>query len=186
MQPGSSMDQSPSGDDDALSLLEEVEVLFRRMISGIFRFIFVRLPTWIYEICKDFFDWLGRAIRYLAKFSVRLIRALFFVAIWGTLVFGPLAVGMRFSSPNAPKWTLLKTWTVVGVCWAAVGLMGSIWGLNRWWEQRKERLAAQGLPSSRHKSIWRTDVTATGCFTVLLLVGLVGVVVLLLRLALSG
>src|SRR5437868_6229973 len=55
---GATMGERPEEDhDEALSLLEEIEAAFRRMIVGIFRFLFVRLPTWFCELFQNFFHW---------------------------------------------------------------------------------------------------------------------------------
>lgn len=107
--------------DKTLGFLEEVEAAFRRMISGIFRFVIIKLPTWFYERLQDFFDWIIRFLRYALRFLIRLGRLLFFAAVWGLLVFGPLA---------------LTSYKFLGACWAVVGIGGSVFGLQRWWRVR--------------------------------------------------
>jgi hypothetical protein len=127
--------ESPADTDEALGFLEEVEAAFRRMIVGIFRFIFIRLPTWIYELFQHFFDWLGRFLRYMVRLGIRVVRVLFFATIWALLVFGPLSFVLSWPTLNSP------TFTVCGLAWAVIGLIGSVWGVNRWWHRRATRFA---------------------------------------------
>jgi hypothetical protein len=117
--------------DETLSFLEEIEHAFRRMIVGVFRFTFIRLPTLVYEFFRDFFKLLERIFRYSFKLAVRLVRVSFFAGIWVLLVFGPPATtwysGIESIVPH-----------VIALSWAAIGLIGSVWGLNR--IRRKHRL----------------------------------------------
>jgi hypothetical protein len=110
--------------DETLSFLEEIEHAFRRMIVGIFRFTFIRLPNLVYELFRDFFNLLERIIRYAVKLAIRLIRVLFFAAIWGTLVLGPAASAFLISREYSAA-------HVIAIFWAGLGLIGSIWGLYR-------------------------------------------------------
>ncbi len=42
-------------DDEAIGLLAATEAAILRMTAGMFRFVFVQIPTWIYELGKNFF-----------------------------------------------------------------------------------------------------------------------------------
>lgn len=126
--------------DETLSFLEEIEKTFRDMIVGIFRFVFIRLPTWFYELFQNFFIWLAQFIQFTIKFSIRLARVLFFASIWGLLVLGPLAAALLWTAPESG---LCKA---LGVAWAGVGIIGSVWGVRRWRQKRKGRYASSTSP----------------------------------------
>jgi hypothetical protein len=154
--------------EDTLSFLEAVEAGFRRMIGGVFRFVFIRLPTWLYECFSSFFDWLGRFLRMLWRITVRLARILFFAAIWCGLVFGPLAATLVIEPASGPAFR------IPAGCWAALSLIGSVWGLARWRRQLAAQAAAAPPGSPRNRA-----GKAGGC---LALLGLLFVMVLLVPL----
>ena len=61
------------------SLLELIEDALIRMIKGIIRFIFVRVPVKIYELLNRIFPTL-----------VKLIKVLFLLLVWGGIAFVPI------------------------------------------------------------------------------------------------
>lgn len=144
------MSEQPDDPDEVLSLLEEIEARFRRMIAGVIRFVFVRLPIWVYELGKDFFDWLGRAIRYAFRLTIKLIRIACLATIWFALVFGPLTASLYMvqslqkspstsrlaakkslaSAPQTVESGGLSKWHILGASWAVIGLIGSAWSLR--------------------------------------------------------
>src|SRR6266446_149328 len=66
--------------------LDECETLLTRMIIGIFRFSFVRLPCWIYESTLQF-----------APTLVKAIRVLVLMAVWLLVAVVPAVIGLCFS-----------------------------------------------------------------------------------------
>jgi hypothetical protein len=127
------------------------------MINGVFRFIFVRIPDWIYNLSKDLFDWLGRFLRYAIRFYIRLARALFFASIWALLVFGPFATTLLVPDLRG------ITFRAFGISWASIGFIGSIWGLYRW--QHKHRRPQPSRRPNGHAWMF-------GCLSIMLLAGL--------------
>ncbi len=119
--------------DETLTLIEEMEAAIRRMIVGVFRFVFVRFPAWILEILNHFFEGIIRGIQYLFQLTIRLIRLAFFVSIWALLIFAPLAATLYWSDLDSP---VLRG---LAVGWSAIGLIGSAWGLRRWSSQKAIR-----------------------------------------------
>ena len=118
-----------------LGLLEAIEDGFRRMIYGIINFICVKFPhlfraviNFVRKLYHDFLIWLDRFIRFVVKLTVRLSRVAFFATVWTLLVFGPLMFVLWAS------FTLFLA--ILGVGWAVIGIMGSVWGLKRWRQQR--------------------------------------------------
>jgi hypothetical protein len=111
------------------------------MIVGIFRFIFVKIPLWIYDCGRDFFDWLGNGILFLIRVVVRLVRVTLIGGLWFALVFGPVIASLYLDWPfpdnvaNGLKNDLneqpFRIWHIASAGWALVGMAGSIWGLNR-------------------------------------------------------
>lgn len=142
------MSKQPDDPDEVLGLLEEIEARFRRMIAGVIRFVFVRLPVWVYELGKDFFDWLGRAIRYAFRLTIKLIRIACLATIWFALVFGPLTASLYMdrslqeshstsrlaTKKSSVSQTVesggLSKWHILGASWAVIGLIGSAWSLR--------------------------------------------------------
>jgi hypothetical protein len=138
------MEKHDGDPDEGLSLLEEIEAAFRRMIGGIFRFLFFRLWVWLYELFHSFFDWLGRLFRNLVQFSIRLVRVGFFGTIWALLVFGPLGLVLFLKELSSPPFR------VVAFSWAGLGLVGSLWGLNRWRKKAKRAQRKSIAPPQVH------------------------------------
>ncbi len=146
-------------DEDVMSFLEKIEAALRRMIVGVFRFIFVRLPMWVYELGKGFFDWIGRALGYMVRLTVKLARVLCLAVVWLALVFGPLTASLCWDWPlkrsattppgqsvpakpppaSIPPGSItgVATWHVLGASWAVIGLIGSVWGVRSRWHTRR-------------------------------------------------
>jgi hypothetical protein len=156
--------------DEALTFLEEVEKAFRRMIDGIFRFLFIRLWIWFYELFESLIEQIKRFLRYMLRLGVRLLRVLFFGGIWACLVFGPLAATYRFTILQG------EVYRIGGWAWTSVCSIGSLWGLNRWWKQRAARLAAYSSSASPPKSLLKAEVSPSALFAVLFALALVGLV----------
>ena len=116
--------------DEAIGALAELETAFWRMITGLLRFIFVQIPTWVYELFQHFFDWLVRAAHYAVRFLFRLVRVAVVASVWAGLVFGPVAASFLVPSLKSP------VIQVTGASWTCIGLMGSLWSLMRWRHQR--------------------------------------------------
>jgi hypothetical protein len=98
--------------------LADVEDGCWRMIKGVFRFAFHRLPEWVYRTLLD----------TVGPVTIRLIRVLVVFSLWLAVVIGP-AIGV--AKLNLPFW---------GVCattWLVLAMIGSIWGRNRLTKKRR-------------------------------------------------
>jgi hypothetical protein len=146
------MSNHENDNDEVLTLLDELTILVWSMIVGIFRFVFVRLPMLVYELFKGFFDRIGRALRYLLRVAVGLVRVAFVILVWLGIVLGPIAAAFYLDRPYSSSERqlgsgvglnqYLRSLTAVhfgALAWTAVGLAGSIWGFSRWWQQRRLR-----------------------------------------------
>jgi hypothetical protein len=121
--------------------LAGVEDKIQRMIIGVFRFAFQRVPEWIYRTLID----------VVGPVTVRLIRATVLFAIWLLLVFGPIAATLTLR--------LSFWWDLGATGWLALAISGGIWGLYRVVRKRKaatleavdddERLNCHEGPSRR-------------------------------------
>ena len=150
------MEKHDGDPDEALSLLEEIEAAFRRMIVGIFRFLFFRLWVWLYELFHSFFDWIGRLFRNLVQLSIRLVRVGFFGTVWGLLVFGPLGLALSLEGLRSPAFM------VVASSWAGLGLLGSLWGLNRWRQKAKRAQRKSITPPQVHAALAEQEGVSAG------------------------
>jgi tetratricopeptide (TPR) repeat protein len=117
------------------SLLDQLEDLLSRMIRGVFRFTFVRLPREVYEA----------VIRWFPT-AVKLLKVLGLLAAWLLLTFGPVAwvlgngawVSPDVGPPLAWYYAHRTPWDVALCLWSAVAIIGSVWGVARL--RRKGRL----------------------------------------------
>lgn len=90
--------------------LAEVEELLWRMIYGVFRFTFQRLPEWVYH---TLLDTVGPA-------AVRLTRVLAVLCLWLAVLFVPAICLGKLGGPF---------WGTCGVlAWLALAITGSVWG----------------------------------------------------------
>ena len=102
----------------------------------------------------------------MARFIVRLIRVILVTAVWLAIVFGPVAACLYFDYPFAdpPPWALesarpvayanqatsyqaqptfhFGAWHIAAAAWAALALIGSVWGLSRWLARRRQRFSS--------------------------------------------
>jgi len=90
--------------------LAEVEEVLWRMIRGVFRFTFQRLPEWVY---RTLLDTVGPAV-------VRLIRVLAVLCLWLAILCVP---AFCFGNLGGAFW---GTCGVLG--WLALFIAGSAWG----------------------------------------------------------
>ena len=117
--------QEPVVEDGVLAWLEDLLI---KMIVGVFRFIFVKLPSEFYRALVLWFPTL-----------VRLLKVASLLIVWLTVTFGPIAVALRsddlgptrpldlISAPEAAT-SHSELWTWCAVAYTAVALCGSVWG----------------------------------------------------------
>jgi DNA-directed RNA polymerase subunit RPC12/RpoP len=132
---------------EAESFLEWAEDLLVRMICGVYKFIFIKLPTEAYHTVVRWFPTL-----------VRLIKVAFYLAILMASIFLPAVVAMNrqgiieasgwFVIP-VPDWYLAHPaiWDAVAYSYTALALIGSVWGavyLRRRFKKRKSAAAMAG------------------------------------------
>lgn len=115
-------------------LLGFIEQMLRRMIWGIFRFVFVDSPKRIWRFLVETFPWF-----------IRLIRVAFYAVIWAALAFWPLIAvryipmikSVRLADTVAfidTHHTSIRIFTIV---WVAICMAGSLWGIAKWTSQRR-------------------------------------------------
>ena len=126
--------------DGVLAFLEDLLV---RMIVGVFRFIFVKLPSELYRALRRWFPTL-----------MRVVKILILLVAWLTLVFGPL-FGSLHRAGSAKMWlpyeitvpafylrhAQLLDALVLG--YSAIAVVGSIWGAVYMRRRRKGLLSTQ-------------------------------------------
>ncbi len=91
--------------------LEDVEEAFWRMIRGVFRFVFHRLP-------EAFYRWMVDAV---GPVTIRLIRVLVVFSLWLAVLFGPATTASKLNLP-------FSGW--IGFAWVVLAIIGSGWGLS--------------------------------------------------------
>jgi hypothetical protein len=102
--------------------LAEVEDLLWRMIRGVYRFTFVRVPEWMYHTLVD----------TVGPVTIRLMRVLVALCLWLATVFGPSIATFKIVG---------GFWGgVAALTWLALATSGSIWGASY---IRKKRRAAR-------------------------------------------
>lgn len=111
-------------EEQATGLLHTFELMLRKMVIGVFRFIFIILPPaiwrFIYSLCPWFF---------------RLIRVVIILALWLGLVFWPWIVvswiPSHYPEVKLPSFVAEKpNFTYYGMfVWIILAASGSIWGL---------------------------------------------------------
>ncbi len=90
------------------SWLADVEDSLWRMVLGVFRFTFLRLPEWIYRTLVD----------VIGPATVRLIRVLIALSLWLAVLIVPAQFAYRL-----PSWG-----GVLATTWFILALVGSAWG----------------------------------------------------------
>lgn len=115
--------EEKSADAQSVGWLHEIEILLRKMLVGVVRFIFRVLPRMIRHLVIFVFPW-----------SLRLIRIVAILAVWLGLVFWPWIVvswvPKQFPSVQMPAFLNEKPLIEFGVWgWIVLALVGSGWGL---------------------------------------------------------
>jgi hypothetical protein len=93
------------------SWLADVEDSLWRMVLGVFRFTFLRLPEWIYRTLVD----------VIGPATVRFTRVLIAFSLWLTVLIVPAQFAYRL-----PSWGGILAFT-----WVCVALVGSAWGRSQ-------------------------------------------------------
>jgi hypothetical protein len=138
-----------------LDRFEDIEI---RMIVGVFRFTFVRVPLFIKDLAVNWFPTL-----------VKFIKVTLLFAFWCLLIVGPVVwlnkdrVGVLFEQPT-PMWTWMEAWStpLPGIeqirdistwLWSSVALMGSVWGVLYVRRVRRSRRGAGGRWFGRRRRL---------------------------------
>lgn len=116
--------------------LDWIEDILKRMIVGLFRFVFVRVPVEIY-----------RALVHWYPTLVQVVRILFLFASWLVCTFGPaaLAWGLRVGWFRDVPWEWLRglqlPWygDALIVFYTALAVAGSFWGIQYIKLKRRKR-----------------------------------------------
>ena len=96
---------------EALQFLNELEEFLQRMITGMLRFIFRKIPHWTYDV---FQTWMPTMLKFLRVMGI----AIFFAIV----AFGPGWLAWQFNLPSV--WL-----TIFFYAWTLTAFAGSIWGL---------------------------------------------------------
>jgi hypothetical protein len=105
--------------------LKDIEDALWRMIMGIFQFIFLGLPEWVYRVLVD----------TVRPVTIRLMNVFALLFLWLTVVFGPVVVAVKVG---------VSFWVGEAVtAWVILALGGSLWGLFRIVRKRKTGKVAQ-------------------------------------------
>jgi hypothetical protein len=118
-------DSSSEGRGPLWELLDWVEQVLLRMIIGVFRFIFRKLPRFIYDV-----------IKYWVPIFAKFLKVTFIAAFLGVVVVGPSVIAMKQMEQNRNNVDML---TLVMFGWTALSVVGMIWGLF-WIRHRKRGL----------------------------------------------
>lgn len=125
-----------NGADADGGLLGFIEQMLRRMIWGIFRFVFIDSPLRIWRFLLETFPWF-----------IRLMRVAVYGIIWAFISFWPL-LGVRYiPAIKSDKFVQLVGFItnhqvsirVFGYAWVAICLAGSLWGIIKWTSYRRAR-----------------------------------------------
>ena len=117
-------------------LLGFIEQMLRRMIWGIFRFVFIDSPLRIWRFLLETFPWF-----------IRLLRVAVYGIIWAFISFWPL-LGVRYiPAIKSDKFVQLVGFItnhqvsirVFGYAWVAICLAGSLWGIIKWTSYRRAK-----------------------------------------------
>jgi hypothetical protein len=122
--------------------LDKIEECLLKMIFGIFKFTFYRLPRFVWETIESWFPTI-----------LKIARVLILICIWLSLLIGPLAFiyyklyGIRPHPIDieAEIRVILEVYGTWSLAWAGLALIGSFWGLVyvrretwNWWRRRQE------------------------------------------------
>lgn len=125
--------------DGELSWLGFLEDLLIKMIIGVFRFIFVKVPGELYRSLVRWFPTLVRFAKVVALLGV-----------WSSVTFGPCAFSLQFSGWETSwfPWRIpvpqiyrdhAQLWNWCAGCYTALAVCGSIWGAL--YVRRRRKLA---------------------------------------------
>lgn len=123
-------------------LLEIVEDLLIKMIAGLFRFIFVKVPTELYRAVLRWFPTL-----------VQMLRIGGLLMFWLAAALGPCVVMLQFSGRAFENWPRIpvpsmyemhsEIWQAVVGSYTVLALTGSLWGVLYLRRRRKTIRAAR-------------------------------------------
>lgn len=129
---------SPDGDAEPgwLGFLEDLLV---KMIIGVFRFIFVKVPG---EVYRAFVRWFPTLVRFAKVVAL--------LGVWLSVTFGPCAVSLQFSGWETSwfPWRIpvpqiyqdhALIWRWCAVFYTVLAICGSIWGAL--YVRRRRKLA---------------------------------------------
>jgi hypothetical protein len=120
----------PASRNSLWNLLDELETLLKRMIAGVFRFAFFRLPRLAYNL-----------VVCISPILAKIVRVLILLAIWVWLAILPGLAGLLFTQAldRLPWWVTpnpVLHWCAVNqtscrgilLTWSIIAIVGSIWG----------------------------------------------------------
>lgn len=121
-------------------LLGFIEQILRRMIGGIFRFVFLDSPLRIWRFLVQTFPWL-----------IKLLRVAMYGLIWAMLSFWPFLALRYLPALKSEYFSKLVEFIashqtglyVFAYIWVTVCWVGSLWGIIRWVSQRREKSHSQ-------------------------------------------
>jgi hypothetical protein len=118
-------DSGPDLERQTLGLLAGIEAAFTRMIVGVVRFAFVKLPCGLRDVADGLVAWLVPVLGSMARVAIRVARVAVVGAVWLALVVGPLGVSLWWLQPAD------VTVHLSAALWVVIGLAGSVWGIAR-------------------------------------------------------
>jgi|GEM_PF-3463843 DNA-directed RNA polymerase subunit RPC12/RpoP len=121
-------------------LLGFIEQMLRRMIWGIFRFVFLDSPLRIWRFLVQTFPWF-----------IRLLRVAVYGLIWAILSFWPFLALRYVPCLKSEHFSQMVAFTtshqtgikIFGYIWAGVCLAGSLWGIIKWTSQQRSKARAK-------------------------------------------
>ena len=121
-------------------LLGFIEQMLRRMIWGIFRFVFLDSPLRIWQFFVQSFPWF-----------IRLLRVAVYGLIWAMLSFWPFLALRYVPALKSAQFTQLVAFTtshqtgikIFAYIWVGICLAGSLWGIIKWTSQRRSKARAK-------------------------------------------
>jgi hypothetical protein len=128
-------------------LLDQIENVLWRMLTGVFRFTFLVLPQWI-----------RRELRRISPTLIKLARVAGLLLCWLAVVWLPLVLCV-VCKPGA-------LWLLASVTWSVVALAGSAWGVQwafkRWLIKGTFKRTIQGMfKGNKAEPIAAADRAAT-------------------------
>ena len=93
--------------------LKGIEVALWEMSRGVCRFMFSRLPDWVYR----------QLVEVVGPAAVNLVRVVVALCVWAGLVVGPAMILLGWDDEICG--------VVMATLWVALALVGSAWGRSR-------------------------------------------------------